>query len=66
MLTAGVAMPAMIPRRTIAGTMLRKLEAVRVYPNRVLTRGQLNNLTQGRQADLLDRSIDLLGEPYQQ
>jgi hypothetical protein len=46
--------------------MLRKPEAVRVYPNRVLTRGQLNNLTQGRQADLLDRSIDLLGEPYQQ
>ena len=30
------------------------------YPNRVLTRDQLLNLTQGRQADFLDRSIDLL------
>jgi len=30
------------------------------HPQRVLTRDQLLNLTQGRDADPLDRSIDLL------
>jgi two-component system OmpR family response regulator len=30
------------------------------YPQRVLNRDQLLNLTQGREADVFDRSIDLL------
>ncbi|MFM0039151.1 winged helix-turn-helix domain-containing protein, partial [Paraburkholderia strydomiana] len=30
------------------------------HPQRVLTRDQLLNLTQGRQADQFDRSIDLM------
>ena len=30
------------------------------HPHRVLTRDQLLNLTQGRDADAFDRSIDLL------
>ncbi|WP_430232460.1 response regulator [Paraburkholderia tropica] len=38
----------------------RLLRVLLDYPNRVLTRDQLLDLTQGREADLLDRSIDLL------
>jgi len=30
------------------------------HPQRILTRDQLLNLTQGRDADVFDRSIDLL------
>ncbi|MBN0795732.1 two-component system response regulator BfmR, partial [Pseudomonas aeruginosa] len=30
------------------------------HPQRVLSRDQLLNLTQGREADIFDRSIDLL------
>lgn len=38
-----------------------RLLMVRIeHPQRVLTRDQLLNLTQGRNADPLDRSIDLL------
>ncbi|CAG9221615.1 DNA-binding dual transcriptional regulator OmpR [Paraburkholderia tropica] len=38
----------------------RLLRVLLDYPNRVLSRDQLLDLTQGREADLLDRSIDLL------
>ena len=44
----------------LSGAEYRLLRVFLDHPNRVLTRDQLLNLTQGRQADLLDRSIDLL------
>mgnify|MGYP006162674491 CR=1 FL=1 len=40
-----------------------EFDLIRVFlanPNRVLSRDQLMELTQGREADLFDRSIDLL------
>ena len=44
----------------LSGAEYRLLRVFLDHPNRVLTRDQLLNLTQGRHADLLDRSIDLL------
>jgi two-component system OmpR family response regulator len=44
----------------LSGAEYRLLRVVLDHPQRVLTRDQLLNLTQGRQADAFDRSIDLL------
>jgi two-component system OmpR family response regulator len=44
----------------LSGAEYRLLRVFLDHPQRVLTRDQLLNLTQGRQADQFDRSIDLL------
>ncbi|RZA33216.1 MAG: response regulator [Lysobacteraceae bacterium] len=44
----------------LSGAEYRLLRVFLDHPQRVLTRDQLLNLTQGREADLFDRSIDLL------
>ncbi|MUV15269.1 response regulator [Noviluteimonas gilva] len=44
----------------LSGAEFRLLRAFLDHPNRVLTRDQLLNLTQGRDAELFERSIDLL------
>src|SRR6201995_1267188 len=44
----------------LSGAEYRLLRVFLDHPQRVLTREQLLNLTQGRQADPFDRSIDLL------
>ncbi len=44
----------------LSGAEYRLLRVFIDHPQRVLTRDQLLNLTQGREADLFDRSIDLL------
>ena len=44
----------------LSGAEYRLLRVFLDNPQRVLTRDQLLNLTQGRQADQFDRSIDLL------
>ncbi|PRZ53351.1 winged helix family two component transcriptional regulator [Paraburkholderia fungorum] len=44
----------------LSGAEYRLLRVFLDHPRRVLTRDQLLNLTQGRQADPFDRSIDLL------
>ena len=43
----------------IGGAEYRLLRIFVAHPNRVLTRDQLVELTQGREADALDRSIDV-------
>ena len=45
---------------TLSGAEYRLLRVFIDHPQRVLSRDQLLNLTQGRDADLFDRSIDLL------
>ncbi|MFJ7797223.1 response regulator [Pseudomonas sp. NPDC096950] len=45
---------------TLSGAEYRLLRVFVDHPQRVLSRDQLLNLTQGRDADLFDRSIDLL------
>jgi two-component system OmpR family response regulator len=44
----------------LSGAEYRLLRVFLDHPQHVLTRDQLLNLTQGRQADVFDRSIDLL------
>ena len=44
----------------LTGGEYRLLRVLLDHPQRVLTRDQLLNLTQGRDADPFDRSIDLL------
>jgi two-component system OmpR family response regulator len=44
----------------LSGAEYRLLRVFLDHPQRVLTRDQLLNLTQGRDADQFDRSIDLL------
>ena len=44
----------------LSGGEFRLLRVFLDHPNRVLNRDQLLNLTQGRDAELFDRSIDLL------
>ncbi|MBA1291483.1 response regulator [Pseudomonas japonica] len=44
----------------LSGAEYRMLRVFLDHPQRVLSREQLLNLTQGREADLFDRSIDLL------
>jgi len=44
----------------LSGAEYRLLRVFLDHPQRVLTRDQLLNLTQGRDADVFDRSIDLL------
>ncbi len=44
----------------LSGAEYRLLRVFLDHPQRVLSRDQLLNLTQGREADLFDRSIDLL------
>ncbi|SAL39689.1 two component transcriptional regulator [Caballeronia sordidicola] len=44
----------------LSGAEYRLLRVFLDHPQRVLTRDQLLNLTQGRQADTFDRSIDLM------
>jgi two-component system OmpR family response regulator len=44
----------------LSGAEYRLLRVFLDHPNRVLTRDQLLNLTQGRDSDQFDRSIDLL------
>ena len=44
----------------LSGAEYRLLRVFVDHPQRVLNRDQLLNLTQGRDADLFDRSIDLL------
>jgi len=44
----------------LSGAEYRLLRVFLEHPQRVLTRDQLLNLTQGREADIFDRSIDLL------
>ena len=44
----------------LTGGEYRLLRVLLDHPQRVLTRDQLLNLTQGREADPFDRSIDLL------
>jgi two-component system OmpR family response regulator len=44
----------------LSGAEYRLLRVFLDHPQRVLTRDQLLNLTQGRDAELFDRSIDLL------
>jgi DNA-binding response OmpR family regulator len=44
----------------LSGAEYRLLRVFLDHPQRVLNRDQLLNLTQGRDADLFDRSIDLL------
>jgi two-component system, OmpR family, response regulator len=43
----------------IGGAEYRLLRIFVAHPNRVLTRDQLMELSQGREADALDRSIDV-------
>ncbi|WP_446907388.1 winged helix-turn-helix domain-containing protein, partial [Klebsiella pneumoniae] len=43
-----------------SGAEYRLLRVFLDHPQRVLTRDQLLNLTQGRDAELFERSIDLL------
>ncbi len=45
---------------SLSGAEYRLLRVLLQHPQRVLTRDQLLNLTQGRDADVFDRSIDLL------
>lgn len=45
---------------TLSGAEYRLLRVFLDHPQRVLSRDQLLNLTQGREAELFDRSIDLL------
>lgn len=45
---------------SLSGAEYRLLRVFLDHPQRVLSRDQLLNLTQGRDADLFDRSIDLL------
>lgn len=45
---------------TLSGAEYRLLRTFLDHPQRVLSRDQLLNLTQGRDADLFDRSVDLL------
>jgi DNA-binding response OmpR family regulator len=45
---------------SLSGAEYRLLRVFLDYPQRVLNREQLLDLTQGRTADLFDRSIDLL------
>jgi len=45
---------------SLSGAEYRLLRVFLDHPQRVLSREQLLNLTQGREADLFDRSIDLL------
>jgi two-component system OmpR family response regulator len=45
---------------SLSGAEYRLLRVLLDHPQRVLTRDQLLNLTQGRDADSFDRSIDLL------
>ena len=45
---------------SLSGAEYRLLRVFLDHPRRVLTRDQLLNLTQGRDADSFDRSIDLL------
>lgn len=45
---------------TLSGGEYRLLRVFLDHPQRVLSRDQLLNLTQGREADVFDRSIDLL------
>jgi len=44
----------------LSGAEFRLLRVFLDHPQKVLTRDQLLNLTQGREADLFDRSIDIL------
>lgn len=44
----------------LSGAEYRLLQVFVEHPNRVLNRDQLLNLTQGRDADIFERSIDLL------
>ena len=44
----------------LSGAEYRLLRVLLSHPHRVLTRDQLLNLTQGREAEVFDRSIDLL------
>jgi DNA-binding response OmpR family regulator len=44
----------------LSGAEYRLLRVFLDHPQRVLSREQLLNLTQGREADVFDRSIDLL------
>ncbi|MES2298603.1 MAG: response regulator [Pseudomonadota bacterium] len=44
----------------LSGAEYRLLQVFLEHPNRVLTRDQLLGLTQGREADVFDRSIDIL------
>jgi two-component system OmpR family response regulator len=44
----------------LSGAEFRLLRVFLDHPQRVLNRDQLLNLTQGREADVFDRSIDLL------
>ena len=44
----------------LSGAEFRLLKVFLEHPNRVLNRDQLLNLTQGREAEIFDRSIDLL------
>jgi two-component system, OmpR family, response regulator len=44
----------------LSGAEFRLLQVFLEHPNRVLTRDQLLGLTQGREADVFDRSIDIL------
>ncbi|MDO9216048.1 MAG: response regulator transcription factor, partial [Lacisediminimonas sp.] len=43
----------------LSGAEFRLLKVLLERPNRVLTRDQLLNLTQGRDADPFDRSVDI-------
>jgi two-component system OmpR family response regulator len=45
---------------SLSGAEYRLLRVFLDHPQRVLSRDQLLNLTQGRDAELFDRSIDLL------
>lgn len=45
---------------SLSGAEYRLLQVFLDHPHRVLNRDQLLNLTQGREAELFDRSIDLL------
>lgn len=45
---------------SLSGAEYRLLQVLLEHPQRVLSRDQLLNLTQGRDADLFERSIDLL------
>jgi two-component system OmpR family response regulator len=44
---------------SLSGAEFRLLKAFLEHPNRVLSRDRLLNLTQGRDAELFDRSVDL-------
>lgn len=44
----------------LSGAEYRLLRVFLDHPQRVLTRDQLLNLTQGRDAELFERSVDLL------